>query len=89
MMKDQPRKEGPYFDGTMSYLCYQEYLQSDEWKYKRDMMIRLRNYECELCHRSPSDLHVHHKTYENVCNERVRDLMVVCRKCHEHLHSKR
>ena len=31
---------------------------------------------------------VHHKTYENVGNEKERDLIVVCDQCHINIHKK-
>lgn len=59
---------------------YKRYLNSDEWKWKRDKRIAI-DQKCAICGR-PFDLQVHHITYENVPNENVTDLITVCRNCH-------
>ena len=63
---------------------YEEYLESDMWKSKRDYLISLVG-RCQIC-KSGSSLLVHHKTYENVGNEPQKDLQVLCMFCHGKLH---
>jgi hypothetical protein len=57
----------------------------------RDLKRRLdmAGYCCQLCDRSGRDvqLDVHHRTYENYGQEKLEDLIVLCRRCHAHHHS--
>jgi 5-methylcytosine-specific restriction endonuclease McrA len=62
-------------------LPYQEYLQTPHWQLKRRKKLRLSGYRCERC-AGKSELHVHHITYLNRGDERMKDLMVLCKKCH-------
>lgn len=34
-------------------------------------------------------LHVHHKNYDNVGNENLEDVEVLCRRCHNEKHGRR
>ena len=61
---------------------YDKYLQSNEWKMKRDFVFKRDNYTCQAClSRRAED--VHHLTYRHVFNEPLFDLVSVCRLCHE------
>lgn len=64
-------------------MTYREYLASDEWKRKRDRRIQI-DGKCQICGR-PFDLNVHHMTYENYPNEKMTDLITVCRNCHSQI----
>ncbi len=64
---------------------YQKYLQSDEWKEKRDAALEYAHYRCQLCN-SGKCLNVHHNTYENLPKEVPRDLIVLCEDCHKRYH---
>jgi hypothetical protein len=68
---------------------YQEYLKSEEWKRIRKKVLIKFDWSCGVC-KSKNDLHVHHKTYENIGNElkHLKDLIVLCRNCHSLFHSK-
>ncbi len=63
---------------------YEEYLNTPEWKEKREMVLELRGRRCEECG-STKDLHVHHWVY---CRgeESLEDLVVLCSNCHKKLH---
>ncbi len=65
---------------------YRRYLQSDKWKFKREELFQLRGEKCEKCP-STELLHVHHKNYDNIFNEKLEDLIILCSRCHklEHL----
>lgn len=66
---------------------YQDYLQSDSWKWKRQMILdQFRT--CQICN-SAVNLEVHHRTYERLGNEQLEDLTLLCSKCHELFHSKK
>lgn len=68
---------------TWEYDCY---LKSELWAQKRTHMLELAGYECELCHASDCELHVHHLTYKHIFDEPPEDLQVLCRLCHEKHH---
>ena len=70
---------------ALGFETYQDYLASDFWKEKRDWILSCFENECQKCG-SRKDLQVHHKNYNSVGNEKMRDLIVLCRKCHKEVH---
>ena len=60
------------------------YLQSEEWKYKRNLIMEYYNYKCQKCNADAIDLH--HLTYDNVFKEKFQDLLPLCRGCHKKEH---
>jgi hypothetical protein len=66
-------------------LPYAEYLQTAEWRGRRDERIRLASFRCERC-QAKRDLQVHHVRYERLGAELDTDLEVLCRTCHEGHH---
>jgi len=69
---------------AIGFKSYQEYLESDWWKRTRDIILESHPF-CEKCG-SKKSLVVHHKHYETVTNESIKDLMVLCWKCHNEEH---
>ena len=68
---------------------YQQYLASREWRAKRKEFIETATYGvCQRCGTGPIK-NVHHLTYANLGNEKLRDLMGLCRPCHEYLAAER
>jgi hypothetical protein len=67
---------------------YKDYLQSDEWQKKRQQLFAERGKVCERC-QSITNIQVHHKTYENIFNEKLSDLEVLCKICHENHHKRK
>lgn len=65
--------------------AYEEYLKTDRWKDKRNLVLERDNYICCACRRR-SATQVHHLTYQNLFNEPLFELVSVCDICHEHLH---
>jgi hypothetical protein len=64
---------------------YKQYLASREWRVKRKEFIEEATYGvCQRCAARPIE-NVHHLTYANVGNERCKDLMGLCRLCHEYI----
>jgi hypothetical protein len=63
-------------------VTYQQYLQTDHWKEVRRMALEWAGYKCQVCN-SPHELDVHHRTYERKGRERLQDLTVLCRSCHQ------
>jgi len=70
---------------ALGFKSYEEYVNSWLWKDKNDFLIELKE-KCEKCG-SKKNLVVHHLNYERVGNEGMRDLMVVCSKCHKEIHN--
>lgn len=65
---------------------YNEYIRSNEWKEKCEKILARDNHECQHCHAHTPDLSVHHKTYENLFNEKDEDLITLCDNCHKKEH---
>ena len=66
---------------------YHDYLKSEEWQLLRIAKLKEVENKCQLCN-SEHRLHVHHKTYENIFHEELKDLVVLCQKCHSKFHDK-
>ena len=65
---------------------HRQYLQSPVWKAKREEALAHYGCVCNRCHRHGTD--VHHRTYKRVGGqERMEDLEVLCRECHEAHHA--
>lgn len=80
-----------HFDEQQSRFnkTYAEYLKSTEWqKLKFDVYKRDLN-RCKQCKKDLSKMNgnVHHTTYANVYNESLDDLELVCKDCHQLIHS--
>jgi hypothetical protein len=64
---------------------YSTYLQSDEWRIRRALVLRRANDICEGCRDAPAT-QVHHLTYAHVGNEFLWELVAICDDCHERYH---
>ena len=64
---------------------YEKYLQSDEWKARRGLVIARCGGLCEACLSVPAT-QVHHTNYDSIYNEVLWCLKGVCRPCHEKIH---
>lgn len=71
---------------------YKEYIQSEEWRHKRQMIAYIHHYKCAKCGKICTDkfnlngFEVHHKTYANFMHEKVSDLTFLCQRCHRIIH---
>ena len=65
---------------------YYEYLKTDKWKVVRRLALDYAGHKCQLCS-SKERLNVHHNNYLNLGNETLKDVVVLCRKCHEKFHN--
>ncbi len=63
---------------------YQAYLKSDEWKAKRNEVMRMAGYKCRKCGARATQ--VHHETYARIYNEKLTDLTALCSDCHRKIH---
>ena len=67
---------------------YKDYLESETWNKTRKEKLKEAEYKCQLCSKKDIELHVHHNTYENIGNEEMNDLIVLCKDCHSKFHDK-
>ena len=65
---------------------YRDYLQTPEWKERRQKHLLSADYRCQICNSVKQPLNVHHRTYERRGNEYYTDLIVLCRDCHVTFH---
>lgn len=65
---------------------YRLYLDSHEWRNLRGMALERADGRCQVCN-SPRNLHAHHRTYSRLGIERVEDITVLCRRCHQVFHA--
>lgn len=73
-----------------------KYLFSAHWREFRTWVLEAQKQRLSrnICERCPSDmnektvreLHVHHKTYERLGEERIEDIEILCRECHDKGH---
>lgn len=62
---------------------YDEYMKSTQWRNISNAMKKHANYTCAHCKKRLTILDVHHKTYERFRRERMSDLEVLCKPCHD------
>ena len=65
---------------------YHEYLKSDAWQAKRQIILKRAGYKCRQCGDRATE--IHHETYERIYNEHLSDLTALCRKCHQARHTR-
>lgn len=65
---------------------YRRYLQSDEWKRKRYVVLKRDNWRCVYCGAPATQ--VHHERYakNNIGKEPIEWLVSVCKNCHKSKH---
>lgn len=64
---------------------YAERRGTREWAILKQQVHRRDGHRCRLCG-SNEQLHVHHCTYTSYAEERLEDLITLCRSCHSHFH---
>jgi len=64
---------------------YQKYLKSDYWQEIRKQIYERDNYKCRLCN-SEKDICVHHRTYKYIGEEKLEELITMCKRCHNKFH---
>lgn len=64
---------------------YDVYLSSDDWEHKKSKVMQRANYLCEGCGDAKAQV-VHHRTYKNVGNEFLFELVALCNPCHDRYH---
>jgi 5-methylcytosine-specific restriction endonuclease McrA len=66
---------------------YNEYLQTDAWQRRRQLVRQRANGLCEGC-RERTATQVHHLSYRNVRNEFLWELVAICDECHRRAHNR-
>jgi len=70
---------------------YQEYLQTKWWGLFRKRFLwglkQRHQLNCAICGNS-ANFNVHHRTYKNLGHEKIEDVVLLCKNCHERLHIK-
>jgi 5-methylcytosine-specific restriction endonuclease McrA len=65
-----------------NYQEYQEYLRSSQnWSNLKEKVKERDRFRCTKCG-SNDDLEVHHKNYDRFKQEKLEDLITLCKKCH-------
>lgn len=67
---------------------YENHLNSQKWKDFRETAFEFYGRSCMECGKTQS-LHIHHKHYRTLFNERLEDVMVLCKGCHEEKHGRK
>lgn len=72
---------------TVTRSGYKAYIQSKEWQAvrKRFWSSKLPK-NCFVCGELGGKMDLHHRTYKNLGNERLMDLVPVHRNCHYEIH---
>lgn len=84
-VKNKKKSKKPVVKASTLKEAYQKYLNSKEWKKKRDKFKELKGGKCEVCG-STENLHVHHLNYDCLGKETINDLACLCKGCHLSAH---
>jgi hypothetical protein len=69
---------------------YEAYLRTPHWRaVRRRYWASKRPKRCAACGIAGVPLDLHHKTYARLGKERLSDLTLMCRPCHEALHKRK
>lgn len=76
-----------YYKGMSFKDIYFKYTKTLDWKRKRDNKLRVAKYKCQNdgC-KSKQKLQVHHINYKKWFDVTMKDLIVLCDKCHRKEH---
>ena len=72
---------------SLGFKNYNEYLLSNWWLNKFEVVFKFHERKCQICG-SKNRIVIHHKTYEHLGNEPMKDLMILCQTCHIKEHKK-
>lgn len=74
--------------GSNIFNDYTEYLATEHWDIVRGKKLRSSMFRCSVCGDKEKEFHVHHNNYENLGNENLNYLVVLCKDCHSLFHNK-
>lgn len=63
---------------------HNDYLNSVQWKEKRDQVLKRDNYLCQACRKNRAT-QVHHLSYDHWMHEPLFELVSICQNCHERI----
>ena len=66
-------------------MIYREYITSEKWRKRKQFYFETHDRKCRACG-SLKRIHLHHKTYRRLGEERDADLVPLCHNCHTSLH---
>ena len=66
-------------------MVYRDYITSDLWRIRKRRYFETHERKCRACN-SKKRIHLHHKTYRRLGEERDADLVPLCHSCHTALH---
>lgn len=73
---------------TVDRAGYAAYIHSEAWQaVRRRYWASKLPKECYCCGREDGPKDLHHRTYKNLGHEYLRDLVPLCRDCHEAVHA--
>lgn len=75
-----------YLGQKCSGYCYKTYIQSYAWRKKRDYALKVLGEKCQECDKADVFLQVHHKHYKTLYHERLEDVKILCKPCHDSTH---
>lgn len=90
-VKSDIEKEATLMRMEFNYDKYKNYIKTSPlWKLKRLERLEIDNFMCVSCCKQLTEqtAHVHHKNYESLYNEKMKDLETLCPTCHEQAHIK-
>lgn len=69
-------------------MSYQQYLASEHWKQLRLRFwaSKLHGGRCYVCGANGVRLEIHHRSYRRIGCEKLNDLCLLCRDCHQETH---
>jgi hypothetical protein len=70
-----------------NFKTYEKYLKSRVWRSRRIAYSKMVPRECCICSTKKNHIDCHHKTYENIGQEKDKDLCWLCRPHHIEVHS--
>ena len=79
---------GTFLGPKSAFVGYSSYIRSNDWRKKRKYAIHVAEHQCEKCGKINVPLQVHHKHYKTLYNERLEDVEVLCKPCHQSAHIK-
>ena len=84
-----PPIKKPHTEKLNPVLKYYTYLNSKEWQDFRDKVFRLKGRVCSKCGTAEGVINVHHLHYQTLGRESMKDVRVLCQKCHKNTHFRR
>lgn len=66
----------------------EDFLKSEHWRLVKISYNKINTTKkCEICGNT-GEMHLHHLTYKNFCDENMNELIRVCKSCHSIIHNK-